>query len=87
MKTDYSAYQITVKTDPNYYGESTPEQAAAIARRTAEMLRDRFPGISVRMCPMIGRSHQDDTTGPDDDVCASIDRESDRLFAEAMANT
>jgi hypothetical protein len=70
---DYSAYQVTIKTDCSYYGEdATPEEATETVRDLADKISKRFPEINIRYCPMIGANPMDKTSGPDRDVCNEI---------------
>ena len=70
---DYSAYQVTVKTDCSYYGDdATSEEAMDTARDLGGRVAARFPGIEIRYCPLIGTGPIDKTRGPDRDVCAEI---------------
>jgi hypothetical protein len=70
---NYSAYQVTIKTDCSYYGDdATPEEAMQAARDLADKISNKFPGISIRYCPMIGANPMDKTRGPDRDTCNEI---------------
>jgi hypothetical protein len=72
---NYSEYTVTVKTDESNYGDvTTRAEALEIAAKITAALTERFPGIEVRQCPMIGYGNQDATSGPDQSVCDEIDR-------------
>ncbi len=72
---NYSDYTVTVKTDPSFYGDdTTDEEAEEMSSSLTESLKVRFPGINVRQCAKIGIGRQDATAGPDEKICALIDR-------------
>ena len=84
---DYSDYQVTIKTDPVYWGyQSNEESALTDSFRLGEILEGQLPGIKIRYDGIIGHGNCDDTNGPDLDVCDSIDRIFEKLLISTMEN-
>jgi hypothetical protein len=83
---DYSEYTATVKTDESYYGDCSRSEALDIAAKITAALAEKFPGIEIRQCPMIGRGDQDETAGPEQSVCYEIDLIAEQAMESALAN-
>jgi hypothetical protein len=70
---NWSEYRVTVKTDHSYFGDLLPAAASEQARWIAYALQNRFPGINIRECALIGHNPQDETTGPDQQAVRIVD--------------
>jgi len=67
----YEAYQVTIKTDLCYWeNHEDPDDGPDDMEHR---LRERFPGIQIRTCRLIGHAPKDDTTGPDPSIVREID--------------
>ena len=68
---NYHEYTVAISTDPTYYGsECTAQDAVRIAHALYYLIRDEFPGVTVRTGSEIGGRG---VTGPDDAVIRQIE--------------
>lgn len=77
---DYNAYIAYITTDPQYYGDCTPEEATLIALDLERMVKDRFKGIVTNVTEGWTRTKVD---GPDHDTVSDIDQWIDQHWTEA----
>lgn len=66
----YEAYTVTIKTDSSYWTEFDPDCGPDDIEFR---LRERFPGIQIRKCPLACFHPDDNTLGPDPDIICEID--------------
>ena len=68
---NYQDYSIAISTEPSYSGsECRPQDAVRIAYALSYIIRDEFPGATVRTGSDIGGRG---VTGPDDAVIRQIE--------------
>lgn len=64
----YTEYTTRISNDPSYYGSiCTQDDADRITKSLADMIQNKFPGISVEI-QREARGGSSSTTGPDHDV-------------------
>lgn len=69
-QNEYSEYSITVGTDAGYYGsQCSDEDGVKIAGSVAELIRNEFPGIEVKI-DLYGKR----VTGPNEETVFEITR-------------